>query len=170
LGPTSQVGLYSAAASLATLSSIAPIALTALLTRKTAEQGTLHSWRRAHVPVLALTFSVAVAVAILGWFAIPVLLGEDFIPARSLLPILCAAAIPYGSCQIDAAACAGLRDLRTGALVSTIGCGALVVLAASGYQVLGPAGVACGVLATYVLMALVARIRLQRLTVGNGVA
>ena len=160
-GTSREVGIYAAASSFAQLTWIAPVALTALLTRKTAEARTLDLWRRIHVPVLAMTAVVAVVVAILGWLAIPVLLGEQFASARIVLPVLCLAAIPYGSYHLDAAACAGLRDLQTGALGALLGCVALVVAGTTGYLLVGTMGIAYGVLVTYLLMAATARVRLS---------
>jgi O-antigen/teichoic acid export membrane protein len=136
------------------------MALTALLTRKTAESGTLGAWRRMHLPVLGLCTVLAVVVAVTGWFAVPVLLGEEFRSARGLLPILCAAAVPYASYHFDSAACAGLRDLRTGAVVASLGCLALIVATTCGYYGLGVPGIAYGVLFTYVLMAATVRVRM----------
>jgi O-antigen/teichoic acid export membrane protein len=161
-GTSNQVGIYSAAASLASLTWVAPVALTALLTRRTAELGTLEAWRRMRLPVLVLTCVLALGVALTGWFAVPILLGDQFESARGLLPILCAAAVPYASYHFDSAACAGLRDLRTGALAALLGCLSLVGAASLGYYAIGTRGVACGVLFTYVLMAVTARLGLRQ--------
>jgi O-antigen/teichoic acid export membrane protein len=162
LGHAEQVGIYSAASTLASLSGMAPLALTALITRKTAERGTLLTWHRTHVPVLAVTAATATAVAVVGWFAIPILLGDEFLTARTLLPVFCAAMVPYASYYFDSAACAGLRDLRTGAMAALTGCLTLVPCAAIGYLVSGTRGVAAGVLVTYTVMAVIARTRLRR--------
>ncbi|MGY1716805.1 lipopolysaccharide biosynthesis protein [Geodermatophilus sp. SYSU D01106] len=166
LGPAEQVGIYSAASTFAAMSGVAPMALTALITRKTAARGTLDTWRRTHVLVLSLTGLTAAAVGLCGWFVIPLLLGDAFVDARTLLPIFCAAGVPYASYLFDSAACAGLRDLRTGAVGALVGCVLLVGLAAIGYSALGSHGVACGVLVTYVLMAAIARVRLRRAASG----
>jgi O-antigen/teichoic acid export membrane protein len=160
-GSSAQVGIYAAASSLAQLTWVAPVALTPLLTRRVAEAGNLDSWRRMHRPVLGLTVLLSVAVSVVGWFAIPVLLGDEFAAARSVLPILCLAAIPYASYQFDAAACNGLRDMRTGAVGAFVGCVVLLVCASAGYFVLGTSGVACGVGITYVVMAAVTHARLN---------
>jgi O-antigen/teichoic acid export membrane protein len=161
-GSPSQVGIYAAASSLAQLTWVAPVALTALLTRRTAASGTLEAWHRMHRPVLALTAVLAVAVSGLGWFAVPILLGEDFAPARAVLPILCLAAIPYASYHFDSAACAGLRDLRTGAFGALLGSLAVVGASTGGYHVLGTQGIALGVLVAYLVMAVTARVRIRR--------
>ena len=136
--------------------------LTALLTRRTAEDGSLAVWRRMHVPVLLLTSVLAVAVAVLGWLAIPVLLGPDFTAGREVLPVLCAAAVPYASYHLDTAARAGLRDLRSGAVGALVGCGALCVATVAGYWVLGTVGIAYGVLVTYLVMAVTVRALMTR--------
>jgi O-antigen/teichoic acid export membrane protein len=162
VGRSSEVGYYSAAATIATVGAIAPVALTGLLTRKTAESGTLASWRRMHVPVLALSGVAAVTAALVGWLAVPILLGEQFLPARPLLPILCAAALPYCSYVIDAAACAGLRDLRTGALGALLGGVILIGAGSLAYPAFGTSGVALGVLLAYLAMAVTARLGLSR--------
>lgn len=158
---SAQVGIYSAASSLASVTYVAPVALTALLTRRVAASGSLDAWRRMVRPVLALTTVIAVGVAVLGWFAVPVLLGEEFTSARTVLPILCAAGIPYASYHLDSAACAGLRDLRTGAWGALLGCGVLVVATAVGFQVRGTAGIAYGVLLAYGVMAVLVRVRMR---------
>lgn len=161
-GTSAQVGIYAAASSLAQLTWVAPVALTPLLTRRTAESGTLESWSRMHRPVLALTVLLAVLVSVLGWFAIPVLLGNQFASSRTVLPILSIAAIPYASYQFDAAACNGLRDMRTGAIGAFVGCFTLVACATAGYVALGTQGIAAGVGSTYVAMAVITRVRLRR--------
>jgi O-antigen/teichoic acid export membrane protein len=161
-GSSAQVGIYAAASSLGQLAWVAPVALAPMLTRRVASAGTLAPWREMSTRVLALTGVLAVAVACLGWFAIPILLGDAFAPARNVLPILCAAALPYAVYQIDVAACAGLRDLRTGALGALVGCLALVVTTTVGYHVLDTAGVAWGVVLTYMVMATVTRWRVAR--------
>jgi O-antigen/teichoic acid export membrane protein len=161
VGTSAQVGIYAAASSFAQLTWTAPVALTALLTQRTAAEGTLDTWRRMHMPVLALTAVVAVVVGVLGWLAIPVLLGDEFVSARTVLPILCIAAVPYASYHLDSAACAGLRDMQTGALGALLGCGALVAATTTGYFLTGTVGVAYGVLITYLLMAVTARLRLS---------
>ena len=160
VGSSAQVGIYAAASSLAQLTWVAPVALTPLLTRRTAEAGDLRSWQRMHRPVLLLTVVLAAAVSVVGWFAIPLLLGDEFAAARTVLPILCLAAVPYASYQFDAAACNGLRDMRTGAVGAFVGCFVLIACATAGYHVLGTRGVACGVGVTYVVMAVIARTRL----------
>ncbi|MGY2083168.1 lipopolysaccharide biosynthesis protein [Blastococcus sp. SYSU DS0539] len=162
LGSPAQVGIYAAAASLAQISWVAPVALAPMLTRRTAEAGTFEPWRRMHLPVLGLTAVLAVAVSVAGWFAIPFLLGDTFTPARDVLPILCLAAVPYASYHVDSAACAGRRDLRTGALGALVGCVALVGTTTAGHLVLGTAGIAGGVVLAYLVMAAVARARLTR--------
>lgn len=161
-GSPAEVGIYAAASSLAQISWVAPVALAPMLTRRVAEAGTLDPWRHLYPRVLALTAVLAVAVACAGWVAIPFLLGDTFIPARDVLPVLCAAALPYASYHVDSAACAGLRDLRAGAVGALVGCLALVASATAGYQLLGTAGIAWGVLATYVVMAVVVRHRTLR--------
>ncbi|CCH88109.1 putative Polysaccharide biosynthesis protein [Modestobacter italicus] len=162
LGRSDQVGIYSVASTLASLAVMAALALTAPITRKTAERGSLQAWERAHVPVLALTGAAAVGVAVGGWFAIPLLLGPEFDQARTLLPVFCAAAVPYASCSIDAAASAGLRDLRTGAVAAVVGSVVMTALATAGYAAWGTHGVAIAVLVTYLVMACIARVRLRR--------
>jgi O-antigen/teichoic acid export membrane protein len=159
-GSSAEVGIYAAASSLAQLTYVAPVALTALLTRRIAATGTLEPWRRMHGPVLVLSGVLAIAVAGLGWFAVPFLLGDDFTPARTILPILCLAGIPYASYHFDSAACAGLRDLRTGAWGALLGCAVLVLTATVGHHLLGTAGIAYGVLLTYTVMAVTARVRM----------
>ncbi|MGY1709493.1 lipopolysaccharide biosynthesis protein [Geodermatophilus sp. SYSU D00758] len=159
-GSSAQVGIYAVASSLAQIAWVAPVALTPMLTRRTAAAGGLDPWRRMHLRVLALTGVLAVAVAVAGWFAIPFLLGDEFRPARDVLPVLCLAAIPYASYHVDSAACAGLRDLRTGALGALVGCVVLVAAATGGYRLLGTAGIAGGVVLTYVVMAATARWRM----------
>jgi O-antigen/teichoic acid export membrane protein len=161
-GSSAQVGIYAAASSLAQVAWVAPVALAPMLTRRVAEAGTLVPWRHMYPRVLALTGVLAVAVACLGWFVIPILLGDAFTPARDVLPILCAAALPYAGYQVDAAACAGLRDLRTGALGALVGCLALVAATTAGYHVSDTAGIAWGVLLAYVVMAGVSRWRVAR--------
>jgi O-antigen/teichoic acid export membrane protein len=161
-GSSAQVGIYAAASSLAQVAWVAPVALAPMLTRRVAAAGTLEAWRSMYPRVLALTGALAVVMAFLGWFAIPILLGDAFVPARHVLPILCLAALPYASYQVDAAACAGLRDMRTGALGALVGCIALVTATVLGHLVLGTAGIACGVLLAYVVMAGVTRWRISR--------
>ena len=161
-GSSAQVGIYAAASSLAQVAWVAPVALAPMLTRRVAEAGTLVPWRHMYPRVLALTGVLAVAVASLGWFVIPILLGDAFTPARDVLPILCAAALPYAGYQVDAAACAGLRDLRTGALGALVGCLALVAATTAGYHAFDTAGIAWGVLLAYVVMAGVSRWRVAR--------
>ena len=160
--PSAQVGLYAAASSLASLTYVAPVAMTAILTRRIAAEGTLEAWQRMHRPVLALTAAFAGVVAVLGWFAVPILLGEEFTPARDVLPILCAAGVPYASYHVDSAACAGLRDLRTGAWGALLGCPVLVAASTAGFHLGGMAGIAYGVLLTYSVMAVVVRLRMSR--------
>lgn len=162
VGSPAQVGVYAAASSLAQLTWVAPVALTALLTRRTAEDGSLAVWRRLHVPVLLLTAVLAVAVAVLGWVAIPVLLGPEFTAGREVLPVLCAAAVPYASYHLDTAARAGLRDLRSGALGALVGCGVLVVATVAGHWAAGTVGIAWGVLVTYLVMAVTVRTLMTR--------
>lgn len=162
-GSSAQVGIYAAASSLAQLAWIAPVALAPMLTRRVAAAGALDAWRSMYPRVLALTAVLAVAVAAAGWFAIPFLLGEAFIPARDVLPVLSLAALPYAGYHIDAAACAGLRDLRTGAVGALAGCFALVLTTTVGYQLAGTTGIAWGVVAAYVVMAGVTRWRVVRL-------
>ncbi|CCH88122.1 membrane protein of unknown function; putative Polysaccharide biosynthesis domain [Modestobacter italicus] len=159
-GSAAQVGIYAAASSLAQLTYVAPVALTALLTRRTAAAGSLAAWERMHRPVLALSGALAVVVACGGWFAIPVLLGEDFTAARAVLPVLCAAGIPFASYHVDSAACAGLRDLRTGARGALLGCVVLVAAGTAGSHLLGAVGIAYGVLLTYTVMAVTVRLRM----------
>ena len=161
-GSSAQVGIYAAASSLAQVAWVAPVALAPMLTRRVAAAGSLQAWRAMYPRVLTLTGVLAVVVAVMGWFAIPLLLGDAFTPARHVLPILCAAALPYASYQVDSAACAGLRDLRTGAVGALVGSAALVATAVLGYQLLGTAGIACGVLLTYVVMAGTSRWRIGR--------
>ncbi|MGY1716251.1 lipopolysaccharide biosynthesis protein [Geodermatophilus sp. SYSU D01106] len=158
-GSSSEVGIYAAASSLAQLTYIAPVALTAVLTRRIAATGTLDPWRRMYRPVLVLSGSLAVVVAGLGWFAIPLLLGADFSSARSILPVLCAAGIPYASYHFDSAACAGLRDLRTGAWGALLGCAVLVLSTTVAEPLVGTAGIPYCVLLTYTVMAVTARSR-----------
>ncbi|MGY2002860.1 lipopolysaccharide biosynthesis protein [Blastococcus sp. SYSU DS1024] len=162
LGSPAQVGIYAAASSLAQISWVAPVALAPMLTRRTAEAGTFEPWRRMYLRVLGLTAVLAVAVSVAGWFVIPFLLGETFTPARDVLPILCLAAVPYASYHVDSAACAGRRDLRTGAVGALVGCVALVITTSAGYLLLGTAGIGGGVVLAYVVMAAVARARLTR--------
>jgi O-antigen/teichoic acid export membrane protein len=162
-GSASQVGIYSVAATLAGLAWVLMTGLTAVLTRQTAASGSLAPWRRWRSQFLAAAIALAVCVAVAGHVAVPLLLGDAFLPARSVLPILCLAAIPYASYQLDAAACAGLRDLRTGAVAAVAGSFALVGTAMAGYHLDGLTGVALGVLAVYVLMAVIARVRILRL-------
>lgn len=162
-GTPADVGIYAAASSLAQVAWVAPVALGPMLTRRVAGAGTLAPWRAVFPRVLALTAVLAVGVAAAGWFVIPFLLGDDFIPARDVLPILCLAALPYASYHVDAAACAGLRDLRTGALGALSGCLALVATTTAGYHLLGTDGVAWGVVLAYVVMAGVTRRRANRL-------
>lgn len=152
-GSSAQVGIYAAASSLAQVAWVAPVALAPMLTRRVAAARTLAPWQHLYPRVLALTGVLAVTVACLGWFAIPILLGDAFIPARDVLPILCAAALPYAAYHVDSAACAGLRDLRTGALGAFVGCVALVAMTTAGYHVYDTPGIAWGVLVTYVVMA-----------------
>ena len=159
-GSPADVGVYAAASSLAQLTWVAPVALTALLTRRTAEAQSLDVWRRMHRPVLALTAVLAVLVSVLGWFAIPILLGDEFAAARSVLPILCVAAIPYASYHFDSAACVGLRDLRTGGVGALQGCLTLLVATTIGYALLDTPGIAYGVLLTYLGMAVTTRMRM----------
>ncbi|MGY1914942.1 lipopolysaccharide biosynthesis protein [Blastococcus sp. SYSU DS0973] len=166
-GSSAQVGIYAVASSLAQIAWVAPVALTPLLTRRVAAAGDLEAWRRMRLRMLALTGALALAVAFLGWFAIPILLGEEFLPAREVLPILCVAALPYASYHVDSAACAGLRDLRTGAIGALVGCVALVLAAAAGYHVIGTVGIASGVVVTYVVMAGTARLRMARSMTGT---
>jgi O-antigen/teichoic acid export membrane protein len=162
-GSSAQVGIYAAASSLAQIAWVAPVALTPLLTRRTAEAQDLVAWRRMRLRILGLTAALAVVVSVLGWLAIPLLLGDDFIDGRTVLPILCLAAVPYASYHVDSAACAGLRDLRTGAVGALVGSVVLVVIAAVGYQVVGVQGTAVGVVLTYVVMAVVVRRRMTSL-------
>ena len=162
LGSPEEVGIYAAASSLAQISWVAPVALAPMLTRRTAASGTFDAWRQMYLRVLGLTAVLAVGVAIAGWFVIPFLLGDTFTPARDVLPVLCLAAVPYASYHVDSAACAGLRDLRTGALGALVGCIALVPTTAVGYLVLDTVGIGCGVVLAYVVMAAVARARLTR--------
>ncbi|RBY84642.1 polysaccharide biosynthesis protein [Blastococcus sp. TF02A-30] len=162
-GSPAEVGIYAAASSLAQISWVAPVALAPMLTRRVAEAGTLDPWRHLYLRVMALTAVLAVAVAGAGWVAIPFLLGDTFTPARDVLPVLCAAALPYASYHVDSAACAGLRDLRAGAVGALAGCLVLVATATGGYQLLGTAGIAWGVLVTYVVMAAIVRWRTLRL-------
>ena len=169
-GSEAQVGIYAVASSLAQIAWVAPVALTPMLTRRIAAAGTLAASRRMRLQVLALTGVLAVAVALGGWFAIPILLGDEFTPAREVLPILCAAAVPYAGYHVDSAASAGLRDLRTGALGALVGCATLVPAAIGGYQLLGTAGVACGVFVAYVVMAGTTRLRMARRVPRNPVA
>lgn len=159
-GTPADVGIYAAASSLAQLTWVAPMALTTLLTRRTAEAQSLDAWRQMHRPVLVLTAALAVVVSVAGWFAIPILLGEEFEAGRSVLPILCLAGIPYASYHFDSAACAGLRDLRTGGVGALQGCLTLLAATAVGWAVLGMPGIACGVLLTYVGMAVATRMRM----------
>jgi O-antigen/teichoic acid export membrane protein len=162
VGTSAQVGIYAAASSLAQLTYVAPVALTAVLTRRIAATGTMAAWHRMYRPVMALTLLLAVVVSCLGWFAVPILLGEDFTPARVLLPILCAAGIPYASYHLDSAACAGLRDLRTGAVGAFVGCLTLLGAATCGYFALDATGIAYGVLLTYTVMAVTTRLRVLK--------
>ena len=129
-------------------------------TARTAEAQSLDVWRRMHRPVLALTAVLAVLVSVLGWFAIPILLGDEFAAARSVLPILCVAAIPYASYHFDSAACVGLRDLRTGGVGALQGCLTLLVTTTIGYALLDTPGIAYGVLLTYLGMAVTTRMRM----------
>ena len=158
-GSSAQVGIYAAASSLAQVAWVAPVALAPMLTRRVAAEGTLVPWRHMYPRVLALTGVLAVVMAVLGWFAIPILLGDAFTTARHVLPILSLAALPYAAYFVDASACAGLRDLRTGALGALIGCLSLVAATTAGYHVLGTAGIAWGVVLAYVVMAAATRWR-----------
>ncbi len=162
-GTPADVGIYAAASSLAQIAWVAPIALGPMLTRRVAGAGALAPWRQLFPRVMGLTAVLAVGVAGAGWFAIPFLLGDDFIPARDVLPILSLAALPYASYHIDAAACAGLRDLRTGALGALVGCVALVATTTVGYHLLVTDGIAWGVVLAYIVMAGVTRWRANRL-------
>lgn len=162
-GSPADVGIYAAASSLAQIAWVAPVALGPLLTRRVAAAQDLEPWRTLYPRVLGLTGVLAVGVAVAGWFAIPFLLGQAFTPAQGVLPILSLAAVPYAWYHIDSAACAGLRDLRTGAVGVGAGCLALLGTTTAGYHLLGTAGIAWGVVVAYLVMGGVTRWRLIRL-------
>jgi hypothetical protein len=162
-GTPADVGIYAAASSLAQIAWVAPVALGPMLTRRVAAAGALAPLRHLFPRVLALTGVLAAGVALAGWFVIPFLLGDDFIPARDVLPVLALAALPYASYHMDSAACAGLRDLRTGALGALVGCVALVATTTAGYHLLDTDGIAWGVVLAYIVMAAVTHRRAIRL-------
>ncbi len=163
MGTPADVGIYSAAASLAALSWILPIAFTAVVTRRVAETASLRPWEVMHSRLLGATVGLTMLVSVAGYFALPILVGADYITGRVPLVILAIAAVPFASYQIDAAANAGLRDLQAGARGALWGSVSLVCVGSLLIPGLGGRGCALAVLLSYCVMALVARRRLRRL-------
>ncbi|WP_139228955.1 lipopolysaccharide biosynthesis protein [Blastococcus tunisiensis] len=160
---SAEVGVYSAASSLAALSWFIPIAFTGVLTRRVAASGSLMAWERTWKPFLAFSAAVALVTASVGTVVFPFLLGPEYRDGAPLVAVLSVAAIPYAMYQYDSAACQGLRDLKAGSVGAVVGSVMVVAVVVPVIVILGTHGAAVGMIAVYTTMAVVVRRRLRKL-------
>jgi O-antigen/teichoic acid export membrane protein len=128
-----------------------------------AASGSLIAWERSWKPFLAFSTAVALVTASVGTVLYRFLLGPEYQEGASLVAVLSLAAIPYAVYQYDAAACQGLRDLRTGSVGAAVGALVLLAVVVPVIVILGTHGAAVGMIVVYTAMAVVVRRRLGNL-------
>jgi O-antigen/teichoic acid export membrane protein len=148
-----QVGIYSAAATLGEVPwLVAATMATVLGTRLAASQdpGLVGLFR---LRAVAGTGLVVLFIAPSGYWVLTSFLGNEFRSGVPALVLMCLAALLLASSQIDLAACLALGDRSSGSRVSLVGAGVMVCSAAALGGPWGATGCAVASLITYAVMA-----------------
>lgn len=155
------VGIYGSAASISeTLTLISAGVGQVFFRRATMTSGDIPRSRRW--AVIGLTALGAVAMVLAAEPLIYISLGPAYLSGIGLVRVLCVAAVPLASYQLDVAILNGLARLRSASICTLAGAGTLAVGCAAAVPQHGAIAAAWSSVAAYSVMAAIARLGVRK--------
>jgi O-antigen/teichoic acid export membrane protein len=158
---SSAVGIYGAAATLTEALWLIPGGVAQVAFRRASASGSSREGAKARRVALALTAAASLVLAALTPYLIRRLLGSAYAGAVPITYILIAASLPMASYQLDIAVVNGLGMLKRASSITIAGVVCLALACMLLIPLWGAVGAAWSSLASYTLMATLARRRLR---------